>query len=126
MCIAKLYGHSTDPALSLDTRTNTKYWKVSQLNDSGYQDFQHHLEINDRFIKMISDPMCTTGARTCRYDWHYCSLLRLSVATTVIMLSAHLKVTFMANISVSMSELYNSQPGLCHEMLFDCMCLQIL
>jgi hypothetical protein len=25
MCTAKLYGHYIDPALSIDTRTNTKY-----------------------------------------------------------------------------------------------------
>ena len=27
MCTAKLYGHSIDTALSIDTRTNKKYWK---------------------------------------------------------------------------------------------------
>jgi len=42
MCTAKLYGHSTDTALSIDTRTNTKYWKVWQLTYNGYQDLQHH------------------------------------------------------------------------------------
>jgi len=45
MCTAKLYGHSTDTTLSLDTGTNTKYWKVSQVTDSGYQDLQYHLVI---------------------------------------------------------------------------------
>jgi len=79
-----------------------------------------------RFLKIISGPICTTGAKTCQQDCHYCSVLQLSVGTTVIIPSAHLKVTFMANISVSMCELYNSQPGLCYETLFDCMCLQIL
>jgi hypothetical protein len=34
-------------------------------------------------------------------------LLQLSVATAIIILSARLKVTFMANILVSMCELYN-------------------
>jgi len=79
-----------------------------------------------RFLKIISGPICTTGAKTCQQDCHYCSVLQLSVGTTVIIPSAHLKVTFIANISVSMCELYNSQPGLCYETLFDCMCLQIL
>ena len=120
MCTAKLYGHS------IGTGTNTKYWKVQQLTDSGYQDLQHHLLIADRFLKRISDPICTATARTCPQDCHYCSLLQLSVATTVIMLSAHLKLTFMANILVSMSELYNSQLALCSETVCDCMCLQIL
>ena len=54
MCTAKLYwtfnkihlkcaqqnciGHSTDTALSIDTRNNTKYWKVWQLTYNGYED----------------------------------------------------------------------------------------
>ena len=121
MCTAKLHGHCTD------TGTNTKYWKVQQLTDSVYQDLQHHLLIADRFLKRISDPICSTAtARTCQQDCHYCSLPQLSVATTVITLLAHLKLTFMANILVSISELYNSQPALCSETVFNCMCLQIL
>jgi len=107
MCTAKLYRHSTDTALSIDTRTNTKYWKVRQLTCSGYQQLQHHLLIPDRFLKRISDPICTATARTCQQDCHYCSVLQLSVATTIIIRSANLTVTFMANISVSMCELYN-------------------
>jgi hypothetical protein len=85
----------------MDTRTNTKYRKVWQLIYSGYQDLQHHLLIPDRFLNRVSDPTCTATARTCQQDCHYCSLLRLSEATTIIILSAHLKVTFMANILVS-------------------------
>jgi len=50
MCTTKLYGHTTDTALSVDTRTNTKYWKVWQLTDSGYQHLQHHRLIPDRFL----------------------------------------------------------------------------
>jgi len=57
MCIVKLFGHSTDTALHIDTRINTKYWKVWQLTDSGYQDLQHHLLIPDSFLKGISDPI---------------------------------------------------------------------
>jgi len=51
----------------------------------------------------------TTIARTCQQDCHYCSLPQLWVATTITILSAQLKVTFMANILVSLCELYNSQ-----------------
>jgi hypothetical protein len=86
MCTAKLYGHSTDTALSIDTKTNTKYWKVQQLTYSGYQEQQHYLLIPDRFLKRISDPICTATARTCQQDCHYCSVLWLSVATTIIIL----------------------------------------
>ena len=115
MCTAKLYGHSTDTALSIDTRTNTKCWKVQQLTDSGYQHLQHHWLIPDRFLKRISVPICTATARTCQQDGHYCSVLQLSVATTIIIFSAHLKVTFMANTLVSLCELYNSQPATCSQ-----------
>jgi sulfatase maturation enzyme AslB (radical SAM superfamily) len=73
MCTAKLYGHSTDTALCIDTRTNTKYCKVQQLTDSEYQDLQHHLLIPDRFLKRISDTICITTARNCQLDCHYCS-----------------------------------------------------
>jgi hypothetical protein len=103
-----------------------KFWKVRQLTDSGYQELQHHWLISDRFKKKISDPICTATARTCQQDCHYCSVLWLSVATTIIILSALLKVTFMANISVSICELYNSQPALCCQTVLDCMDLQIL
>jgi hypothetical protein len=99
MCTAKLYGHSTDTALSIDTGTNTKCWKVWQQTYSGYQDLQHHWLIPDRFLKRISDPICTATARTHQQGCHYCSVVRLSIATTIIALSAHLKVTFMANVS---------------------------
>jgi hypothetical protein len=78
LCTAKLYGHSTDTALCIDTRTNTKYWKVQQLTYSGYQDLQHHLLIHDRHLKIISDPICTTTARTCQQDSHYCSASAVS------------------------------------------------
>jgi hypothetical protein len=105
MCTAKLYGHSTDTALSIDARTNTKYWKVQQLAYSGYQDLQHRLLLPDRFVKRISDPICITTARTYQQDCHYCSMLLLSAATTIIILSAHLKVIFMANILVSVCDL---------------------
>ena len=115
MCTAKLYVHSTDTALCTDTGTNKKCWKVQQLTHSGYQDMQHYLLTAYRFLKRISYPIRTATARTCHQDCHYCSLLQLSVATTVIILLAHLKLTFMANILVSMSELYNSQPALCSE-----------
>ena len=50
----------------------------------------------------------------------------LCIATTVIILSVHLKVTFMADVLVSMCELYNSQPALCSQTVFNCMRLQIL
>ena len=127
MCTAKLYGHCTDTALSDDTGTNTKYWKVQQLTYNGYQDLQHRLLIADRFLKRMSDPICSTAtARTWQQDCHYFSLLQLSITTTVITLLAHLKLTFMANILVWMSELYNSQPALCSETVFNSMCLQIL
>jgi hypothetical protein len=126
MCKAKLYGHSTDTAQSIYTRTYTKYWKVQKVNYSGHQDLQLHLLIPDVFLKRISDPIRIATARTCQLDCHYCSLLQLSVATTIIILPAHLKVTFMANISVSMCKLYNSQPALCYETVFHCMHLQIL
>jgi hypothetical protein len=126
MCAAKLYGHSTDTALCIDTATNTKYWKVRQLTDNRYQELQHHLLIPNRLLEKTSDPICTTTVRTCQQDCHFCSLLQLSVATTIIILSVHLTVTFMVNISVSMCDLYNSQPALCYQTVFDCMCLQIL
>ena len=77
------------------------------------------------FKKNITDPICTATARTCQQDCH-CSVLWLWVATTVIILSAHLTVTFVTNISVSMCELYNSQTVLCSQTVFDCMYLQIL
>ena len=79
MCTAKLYGHSTDNALSIDTRTNTKYWKVQQLTYNGYQDLQHHWLIPDSFLKRISDTICTAtaGTTTCQQDCHYCSPLQL-------------------------------------------------
>jgi hypothetical protein len=105
MCTTKLYGHCTDTALSIDTRNNTKYWKVQQLTDSGYQDLQHHWLTPDRMLKRISDTICTATARTCQQDCHYCSLLQLSVATRIIILSAYLEVTLMTNILVSMCEL---------------------
>ena len=35
MCTAKLYGNSIITALHIDTRADTKYWKVRQLTDSG-------------------------------------------------------------------------------------------
>jgi len=53
MCTAKLFGHPTDAALSIDSRINTKYWKVQQLTYSGHQELQHHLLITDRFLKRI-------------------------------------------------------------------------
>jgi len=120
MCTAKLYGHSTDNALSIGTRTNTKCWKVWQLTDSRYQDLQYHRLIPDRFLKRISDTICTATARTCQQDNHYWSLIQLSLPTTIIIFSAHLKVTFMANISVSFCELCNSQPALCSQILTVC------
>ena len=75
MCTAKLYGHCTDTVLSVDTRTDTTCWKVRQLTDSGYQDLQHHWLIHDRFLKRISDTICTTTARSCQQGCHYCSLI---------------------------------------------------
>ena len=99
---------------------------IQQLTDSGYQDRQHHL-ITDRFLKIISDPVCTATARTCQQDCHYCFLLWLWVATIVIIIRAHFKVTFMSNTSVSVCALYNSQPAtLCSQTVCDCMCLQLL
>jgi len=77
MQTAKLYGHSTDTALCIDARTNTKYWKVQQLTDSGYQELQHHWLIPDRFLKRISDPIYTTTARTYQQDGRYCFALQL-------------------------------------------------
>jgi hypothetical protein len=74
----------------------------------------------------VSDTICTTTARTCQHDCHYFSLLWLWIVTTIIILRAHLKVTFMANISVSLCELYNSQPALCSQTVSDCMRLQIM
>ena len=115
MCTAKLYGHSTDTALCIDTGTNTKCWEVWQLTDSGYQQLQHHWLIPDTFLKRISYTIYTTTARTCLQDSHYCSLFQMSLATTIIFFSAHLKVTFMANISVSFCEPCNSQPALCSQ-----------
>jgi len=115
MCTAKLYRHSTDNALSNGTRTNTKCWEVWQLTDSQYQDLQYHWLIPDRFLKRISDTICTTTARTCQQDSQYCSLFQLSIATTIIIFSAHLKV--MANISVPFCEPCKSQPALCSQIL---------
>ena len=115
MHTAKLCRQSTDNALSNGTRTNTKCWEVWQLTDSQYQDLQYHWLIPDRFLKRISYTICTTTVRTCQQDSHYCSLFQLSLATTIIIFSAHLKVTFMANISVSFCELCNSQPALCSQ-----------
>ena len=115
MCTAQLYGHCTGTVLSIGTRTNTKHWKVWQLTYGWYQHLQHHWLIPDRILKRLSDPICTTTARTCQQDCHYCSVLQLSVATTIIIFSTHLKITFMANISVSLYELYNSQPALCSQ-----------
>ena len=120
MCTAKQYGHCTGTASSTDTRTNTKYWKVWQLTVSGYQYLQHHWLKPDRFLKRISDTICTATARTCQQDCQYCSLFQFSVATTIIILSVHLKVTFIVNILVSFCELYNSQPALCSQFLTVC------
>ena len=89
-----------------------KYWENQYL--------QHYWLIPARLLKTIWHTICTTTARTCQQDCHYCSLLRLWVATTIIILSAHLKVTFTANISVSLCELYNSQPALCSQILTVC------
>ena len=80
MCTAKLYGHSTDNALSICTRTNTKCWEVWQLTDCRYQDLQYYWLIPDRFLKRISYTICTTTARTYQQDCHYCSLFQLSLA----------------------------------------------
>ena len=89
-----------------------QYWQNQEL--------QHLWLVPDRFLKRISDTICTATARTCQQDGRYCSLLQLSVATTIIILSTHLKVTFMANISVSLCELYNSQPATCCQFLTVC------
>jgi hypothetical protein len=102
MCTAKPYGHCTDTALSIDTRTNTKYWKVQQLTYNWYQDLQHHLFIPDRFFK-----------KNMRSNLHYnCKNMSAGppllfsslavIATTTMISLAHLKVTFMDNILVSM------------------------
>ena len=65
-CTAKLFVACIDTALCTDTGTNTKYWKVQLLTDSGYQDLQHYLLITNRFLKRTSDPICSTAtARTC-------------------------------------------------------------
>jgi hypothetical protein len=37
MCTAKLYGHSTDTVLFIDTRINAKYWKKCQSTYNGDQ-----------------------------------------------------------------------------------------
>jgi len=96
---------------------NTGVWWCQYWQN---QDLQHHWLTPDRFLKRISDTICTTTARTCQQDCHYCSLLQLWGATTIIILSTHLKVTFMANISVSLCELYNSQPALCSQISTVC------
>ena len=44
-------------------------------------------------------------SKTCQKECHYCSLLQLWVATTIIIFSAHFKVTLIANNLVSMCEL---------------------
>ena len=88
---------------------------IQNAGKYGYQELQHHWLIRDRSLKRISDTICTTTARTCQQDCQYCSLLQLSVATTIIILSAHLKVTFMVNISVLLCKLYNSQPASCSQ-----------
>jgi len=113
MCTAKLYGHSTGTVLSVDARTKTKCWKVRQLTDNGYQDLQHHWLTHDRYLKRMSDTICTTTTRTSQQDCQYYSLLWVWVATTIIILSAQLKVTFTVNILVSLCELYNSRRALC-------------
>jgi len=101
MCTAKLYGHSIDTALSVDTRTNTKYWKVRQQ----WVSRPATSFVNTGQIFKKNETPKYTATATCQQNCHYCSLPQLSVATTIIMLSAHLKVTLMANISVSMCEL---------------------
>ena len=121
MCTAKQYGHCTGTALSIDTRINTKHWQVCQLTDSGYQYLQHYWLIPDRFLKRISDIICTSIARTCQQDCHYWPLLRLSEATTIITLTTHLTVTFMVNSLVSLCE-FKANITLSD---FDSMCLQI-
>ena len=110
MCTAKLYGHSTDTALSVDTRTDTTCWKVRQLTDSGYQDLQHHWLIHDRFLKRIPDTICTATARTCQQDCQYCSVVQLSVATTIIKLDVRL--------TVHHSSMWNKKPTRCHLVLY--------
>jgi len=61
--------------------------------------------IPDRILKRISDTICTATARTFQQDCKYCSVLWLSVATTIIILSAQLKITFMTNNLVSFCEI---------------------
>jgi hypothetical protein len=46
-------------------------------------------------------------------------VLRLSVATTIIILSADFTVTFIANILLSMCELYNSHAALRSQTVFN-------
>ena len=110
MCTAKLYGYSTDTALSVGTRTDTACRKVRQLTDSGYQDLQHHWLIHDRFLKTIPDTICTTTARTCQQDCQYCSLVQLSVATTIIILDVRL--------TMHRSSMWNKKPTRCHLGLY--------
>jgi len=107
-------------------RNQYKILEMWQLTYGGYQHLQHCLLIPDRYLKRISDPICTANERTSQQDCHYCSLLWLWAATTVNIISAHLNLTSMAKILLSMCELYNSQPALCSQTVFDSMCLQIL
>jgi hypothetical protein len=53
----------TDTALSTDTSTNTRYWKVWQLTYSGYQDLQHQWLIPDTFLERI---MRSNVQRNCK------------------------------------------------------------
>jgi len=107
-------------------RNQYKTLEMWQLTYGGYQDLELHLLIPDRFLKRISDPICTATARTSQENCYYCFLLWLSATTTVNILSAYLNLTFMAKILLSMCELYNSQPALCSQTVFDFMCLQTL
>jgi hypothetical protein len=88
MCTAKLYGQCTDTALCVGTRTNTKYCKVQQLTDSGYQELQYHLliltdckkEYQIQSALQLQEHVSRTAIVV---------LLRLSVATAIIILSAY-------------------------------------
>ena len=84
------------PPILEQTQSNGKH-------GNGYQDLYHHLLII--FLKEYQTQFCTATARTCQQDCHDCSLVQLSVATTIIILSAQLKLTLVDKNLVSMCEL---------------------
>jgi hypothetical protein len=92
-------------SVSVDTKTNTKLCKVQQLTDSRYQELQHHLLIlTDCYREYQIQSTLQLQQRVSRTV--IIVLLQLSVATAIIILSAHFNfnlwtVQFTASIVLS-------------------------